>query len=227
MPTPTKQGRRPVQDRSVRTVAHILDAARSLLTRIPFAEVTTKRIAAEPSVSVGALYRFFPDKDSIIDAIVHRHILKLRTQFDREFGQPEWQGLRHRADADFAVVLNRLIDVYVVYLDGHPDFRTISFGRDFRELRSTPGTGARSGLTAMLSDLAFLQLGLKVTPEIERKLRVACEAGERLMGYAYEQPTRERRDQIIAEGKKMLVRYLSSTLAAQVSKGARPGDPGN
>ncbi len=216
-----------MQDRSVRTVAHILDAARSLLTRIPFAEVTTKRIAAEPSVSVGALYRFFPDKDSIIDAIVHRHILKLRTQFDREFGQPEWQGLRHRADADFAVVLNRLIDVYVVYLDGHPDFRTISFGRDFRELRSTPGTGARSGLTAMLSDLAFLQLGLKVTPEIERKLRVACEAGERLMGYAYEQPTRERRDQIIAEGKKMLVRYLSSTLAAQVSKGARPGDPGN
>jgi AcrR family transcriptional regulator len=214
MPTSTKDRRRPVQYRSVRTVARVLDAARSLLTRIPFAEVTTKRIPAEP------------DKDSIIDAIVHRHILKLRAQIDRELGQPEWKGLRHGADADLAVVLNRLIDVYVVYLDGHPDFRTISFGRDFRELRSTPSTGARSGLTAMLSDLAFLQLGLNVTPEIERKLRVACEAGERLMGYAYEQPTRERRDQVIAEGKSMLVRYLSSALSAQVSKSARPGAPG-
>jgi hypothetical protein len=39
-------------------------------------------------------------------------------------------------------------------------------------------------------------------------LRIVSEAGERLIEYAYEQPTREDRDRIIAEMKKMLAGYL-------------------
>ena len=41
-------------------------------------------------------------------------------------------------------------------------------------------------------------------------LRIVSEAGERLIEYAYEQPTREDRDRIIAEMKKMLSGYLCS-----------------
>ena len=37
---------------------------------------------------------------------------------------------------------------------------------------------------------------------------MASEAGERLIAYAYEQPTREERDLVIAETKKMLAGYL-------------------
>jgi AcrR family transcriptional regulator len=50
--------RTPLQARSNKTVEEILDAASSLLGRIPFDEITTSRVAQEAGISVGALYRF-------------------------------------------------------------------------------------------------------------------------------------------------------------------------
>ncbi|MGC2108572.1 MAG: TetR/AcrR family transcriptional regulator [Candidatus Korobacteraceae bacterium] len=202
--------RDPVQHRSLRTVARILDAASSLLTRLPFEEVTTKRIAAEPGVSVGALYRFFPDKQSIIDAVTERHIRQLRAEVERDVMRPMLQAPLNLPNFNPAVVLDRMIDAYIVYLDTHPDFRTISFGREPREVSWKPNTAARTGLVPIVSTLLFERLALALTPELELKLRVASEAGERLIAYAHEQPTRERRDLITAELKKMLARYLFS-----------------
>jgi hypothetical protein len=46
------------------------------------------------------------------------------------------------------------------------------------------------------------------TAELDLKLRIVSEAGERLIEYAYGQPTREDRDRVIAEMKKMLAGYL-------------------
>ena len=70
--------RRPVQSRSQNTVARVLDAASSLLTQMPLEDVTTTRIAAEAGLSIGALYRFFPDKQTIVDAIAVRHVEQFR-----------------------------------------------------------------------------------------------------------------------------------------------------
>ena len=39
-------------------------------------------------------------------------------------------------------------------------------------------------------------------------LRVVSEAGERLIAFAYEQPTRDERDRVLVEMKKMLAGYL-------------------
>jgi len=107
-------------------------------------------------------------------------------------------------DFDPAIVLDRMIDAYVAYLDAHPDFRTISFGRDPKEVSWKPDTEARTGLVAILTTFLFLHLALAFTPELALKLRVASEAGERLIAYAFEQPTREQRASIVAEVKKMV-----------------------
>jgi AcrR family transcriptional regulator len=212
MLTLTKSRHHPAQHRSRRTVARILDAARSLLARIPFDQVSTKRIAAEAGLSVGGLYRFFPDRDRIIDAITGDHIHTFSGRVEREFVRPAFEQFPNRRDFDPCAVLPGMIDAYVAYVDQHPDFRNVSFARDYRELGLPRGTHARSGLRKILFDLGLLHLGVDFTPEIQRKLRVASEAGERLMGYAYEQPTREQRDQVIAEVKKMLARYLNSAM---------------
>lgn len=57
--------RSPQQDRSRRTVDRILTAADVLIAEHGSA-VTTTAIASEAGVSVGALYRFFPDKHAEI-----------------------------------------------------------------------------------------------------------------------------------------------------------------
>src|ERR1039457_6094607 len=64
----------PVQGRSQQTVQRVLDAASALLGQMPLEDVTTTRIAVEAGLSIGALYRFFPDKQTVIDAIAVRHV---------------------------------------------------------------------------------------------------------------------------------------------------------
>ena len=61
--------REPQQARSRARLAGLLDAAETLLVREGAEALTTTRIAAEAGVSVGSLYRWFPDKAAIVDAI--------------------------------------------------------------------------------------------------------------------------------------------------------------
>ena len=66
--------RTPLQARSNKTVEEILDAAASLLRTVPFEEITTSRLAEQAGISVGALYRFYSDKQEIFDAIAVREL---------------------------------------------------------------------------------------------------------------------------------------------------------
>ena len=66
------------------------------------------------------------------------------------------------------------------------------------------------GLPALLKNFMLERLAIPNTPELDLMFRVVSETGERLIAYAYEQPTREERDRIVAEMKKMLANYLFS-----------------
>src|ERR1035441_2801659 len=78
----TSARRVPVQERSQHTVQRVLDAASSLLEQMPLEDVTTTRVATEAGLSIGALYRFFPDKQTIIDAIAVRHVEQFRASLE-------------------------------------------------------------------------------------------------------------------------------------------------
>jgi AcrR family transcriptional regulator len=207
-------GRRtPVQSRSHQTVARILDAASSLLTQMLLEDVTTTRIAIEAGLSIGALYRFFPDKQTIVDAIAVRHVEDFRssleetvmTVLEREFANLE--------TFDPAAILDSVIDAYIVYLDAHPDFRTISFGRYVSAATKERQASPTMGLPALLKNFMLERLGIPNTPELDLMLRVVSETGERLIAYAYKQRTLAERDRIVAEMKKMLAGYLFSEKA--------------
>ena len=56
----------PQQRRSRRTREDILDAAALLLNRHPLEEVSTNHIAQKTGISIGTLYKYYPNKDSIL-----------------------------------------------------------------------------------------------------------------------------------------------------------------
>ena len=56
----------PQQARSRQTREDILAAAAHLLNRRPFGEVSTNHIAAKTGISVGTLYKYYPNKDAIL-----------------------------------------------------------------------------------------------------------------------------------------------------------------
>ena len=189
-------------------MARILDAASSLLENTPLEDVTTTRIAAQAGVSIGGLYRFFPDKQSIIDAVAVRHVHQFRLSLEENVIKALDAQLQDMENFDPAVILDSVIDAYVLYLDAHPDFRTISFGRHISAATKEREASPNVGLPALLKNFMLERLGIPNSPELDLMLRVVSEAGERLIAYAYEQSSREDRDRIIAETKKMLASYL-------------------
>ncbi len=50
--------------------------------------------------------------------------------------------------------------------------------------------------------------GLEAPPDLDLKLRIVSEAGDRLIAYAWEQPSAEERARVIEETRRMLAAYL-------------------
>lgn len=192
--------RKPVQERSAGTVESIVEAASRLLARMPVDEITTVRIAAEAAISVGALYRFFPEKQSILDEVAVRRM--------EEFKAAMAGVLARAALARGPAFLSRMIDAYVEFLDRHPDFRALALGGHIsgptREAQTQPGAGPASLLRWFMKK----RLGVRDSATLDLRLKVAIEAGERLIALAYAQPTPQERARMLAEAKRMLAAYL-------------------
>src|SRR5579863_5824305 len=61
-----KPRKTPQQARSRQTRKDILEATAHLLNRKPFDEVSTNRIAKKTGISIGTLYKYYPNKDAIL-----------------------------------------------------------------------------------------------------------------------------------------------------------------
>jgi AcrR family transcriptional regulator len=70
---PDKLIRKPRQSRSIRTKEKILDAAYSLFCQKGYYNTTTNEIARTANVSIGSLYAYFSDKDTILLEILDKY----------------------------------------------------------------------------------------------------------------------------------------------------------
>jgi AcrR family transcriptional regulator len=195
--------RLPLQARSSETVKSILDGASALLGKMPFEQITTSRIAEEAGVSIGALYRFYSDKQEIFDEIALRaldvfreELAKVTTARRLIFGRKN--------------PLDLILDAYIDFLDRHPDFRILALGRHISD--KTRESQLDIAPEAILKGLLIDRLKIKPGAKLQMKLRIAAETGDRLIAFAYAQESRQARDAILAELKAMLGRYLLPTL---------------
>lgn len=194
--------RRPVQERSQGTVQRIFRGASDLLASVPIEDITTSRIARAAGLSVGALYRFFPDKQSIIDAIAVRHMEEFRTGFESRLASLNF--------SDGPAFLSAVIDAFVEFLEARPDFRAIAFGQISAATRQRQTDPNASG-GGLVKRFMIESLGMNDLASLDLKLRVAIETGERLFAYAFEQPDAASRAAVIAELKHLLSSYLFAT----------------
>jgi AcrR family transcriptional regulator len=82
----------PKQSRSVETFNSILEAAADLFEQRGYGQTTTHQIAAEAGVSVGALYRYFEDKQAVIKELYQRETSRLRQRVLEEINSAELVG---------------------------------------------------------------------------------------------------------------------------------------
>ncbi len=195
---PARLRHAPVQERSNDTVQQIFAATSTLLGRMPLEQITTSRIAAQAGVSVGGLYRFFPDKQAIIDAIAVSAVDEFRASVERTLEQTS--GVEPREFLDL------VIDAYVAFLDARPDFRTIALGRYISAGTRERQVAAEVGPAALVKSFIG-SLGIEDS-NLNLKIRIATETGDRLIAFAFSQPTTEERSRVVAEMKQLLAAYL-------------------
>ncbi len=78
------QMKAPTQERSRQTVATILEACERIMVREGFYGVTTDKIAKEAGVSIGSLYQFFGNKESVVSALIHELLRKDTVYFQEK-----------------------------------------------------------------------------------------------------------------------------------------------
>ncbi|MFN8070449.1 MAG: TetR/AcrR family transcriptional regulator [Mycobacterium sp.] len=111
-PTPEGSRRAPVQERSRQTVTRILDAAAAIADEQGVDAATTRAIADRAGVSYPSLYRFFADRDAILDELLERHCAEL----DARCMEAERTWTINSA----AELINNELDLHVLYYRLHP-----------------------------------------------------------------------------------------------------------
>jgi AcrR family transcriptional regulator len=89
----------PVQARSAASVDAILDATLQVLLQVGKERLTTTKVALRAGVSVGTLYQYFPNKSSLLKAVLRRHLDKVLEAVERVCREQTGQPLEQMATA--------------------------------------------------------------------------------------------------------------------------------
>ncbi len=94
-----KPRKTPVQARSAVTVEAIYEATVQVLLGFGAERLTTVRVAQRAGVSVGTLYQYFPNKQSLLFAVLKRHLGELTNSVATACGENHHQPLRVMVEA--------------------------------------------------------------------------------------------------------------------------------
>lgn len=201
---------RPIQARSRARVEAILDAAEEVFLETGFARATTNHVAARAGTSIGALYRFFPNKEALLVALADRYRARLTEVLGaiaRDRGAGKAPTLRE--------ALEHGIDTFHAFLVAHPGFATLIEQRDHPALRE----GNRAHDEIMGAGFgALYDACVHGRPAIERdamvEVTVSVLGHLQMLSFARDGAFRAR---VIAEAKILVVAYLSARLGLDPS----------
>ncbi|WP_218184752.1 TetR/AcrR family transcriptional regulator [Luteibacter sp. UNCMF366Tsu5.1] len=122
-------GRSPRQARGQARIDTVLKSAAELIAEQGLAGVTMHSLARRANTSIGSLYHFFPDRESVLEAARQRHVAATHA-ISEELGKvpaAEWRRL------SAAAVIDRLSRPFITYLRSHADYLPLTSGRLFEE----------------------------------------------------------------------------------------------
>ncbi|GAA2364349.1 TetR family transcriptional regulator [Dactylosporangium salmoneum] len=166
----------PQQRRSRDKRDRVLAAAAALLQEVPFDEIGTRLIAERAEVSVGSLYRFFPDKEAIFLALSESWLDKVIALMD---------GLVAAPPATLGAFVDSVVDTFAAFFRDEPGYRQVSLGS--QTLLVAPGASARNDadLAERLRRTVTGHYGRPDDAELTPRLLLAIHVTECLLNRAF------------------------------------------
>jgi len=192
------QRRAPVQARSRQTVTRILDAAAAIADEQGVDAATTRAIADRAGVSAPSLYRFFADREAILDELLEQHCAALDARCIE--AEQTWQ------IESVAELLNNEIDLHVHYYRRYPSSARLWMGG-----RTSPTVTKH--VHARMQNLAgrlhaiLVTAGLIPADTDPRAMLVAVEMADRILELSFRDradATADFDEEILAIGRRAL-----------------------
>ncbi len=160
----------PVQARSTASVDAILQATLQVLLAVGKEQLTTTKVAARAGVSVGTLYQYFPNKSSLLQAVLRRHM-------EEVFFAVEQVCLQKRG-ATLADMSVALVDTFLVakMLDGKESVALYAVSSDIDGVRIVQEMSGRvrAAITTMLESASD---GLMREPQMVASMILSTMSG--------------------------------------------------
>jgi AcrR family transcriptional regulator len=142
---------RPRQARSAARVEHLLDAAEEVFEEVGYDAATTNLVASRAEVPVGTLYRWFPDKSALAEALTDRYLTHLVSLYEELLSDinPE-----DRISEFLRRVMHKLVDA----TGAQRALPALLVSAMVPGGRSTAGARLREGLEGHIRDLVELRV---------------------------------------------------------------------
>lgn len=167
----------PVQARSTARLTALLDAAAEIADEIGFERLTTAMVAERAGASIGTVYRYFPDRIVLLQALGARNLERVLARVSDEIMNP--------AHTDWVAALSGAFGVVVESFRSEPGFRGLRVG-DVIDLRPAPGERPFNSLVAdRLLDALIERFDVKDSPELRFRFETAIEVSDALAARAF------------------------------------------
>ncbi len=189
----------PVQARSTARLASLLDAAAAAIDHVGFERLTTAMVAERAGASIGTVYRYFPDRISVLQSVAARAI--------ERFSDRARTTLTSRELPTWWDAIEALIEEGVDAFAHEPAFAALRFG-DVLDLRprESSSTGS-SQVSVVVASVLSSRYGFSDDADLAFRLEVTFSLVDSLLARAFAFDARGDK-QYIQEAKRVARSYL-------------------
>ncbi|MFG2588577.1 TetR family transcriptional regulator [Streptomyces sp. NPDC048438] len=203
----TNLRRVPVQQRSADRLARILDAGAVLLDETGYEQLSTRAVADRAGVPIGSVYRFFPNKRALVDALAERN---LEVYAGRVVAR-----LEAIPEREWRAAIDAVLDEYLAMKRSVAGFALVDFGPPVPvpgPLDAEVNRRVAGRLTELLSGhLGRGRDGAASDARLLRTVLVCVQAADALLQLAFRTDPEGDPD-LIAETRVLLRAYLAGVL---------------
>jgi AcrR family transcriptional regulator len=192
----------PIQQRSNQRMQNLLDAAANIIAAEGIDAVTTTSVAYKSSSSVGVIYRYFPNIDSLLRALAHRNLQRYLARVEEG------------SDKSPAVPWSSwdlTLDSFVEMCRNEPSFRQLGFGDIINDRFLDNEVSNNTVVAKAFAGIVSETHGVPVTEDMLFHIETAVWMGSALLDRAFQaDPIGD--DRFIEEARRVIGDYLRTNI---------------